>query len=167
MESIRTRFSLLWITGVLVLCLWMMWFIFEIGRKLAIEDFWTSFVVVAAILALSIILTICNIDRLTKMSDELLVQTSRLNGSDVSPIPPYHRSGAYRSGIVMLVSSLLFFVLKLIHVPGGNISLLAAGLAGVVFLWLTARHLVRVAPNEKRVIRIVGVPVCLLLPAWY
>ena len=162
MESIRTRFSLLWITGVLVLCLWMMWFIFEIGRKLAIEDFWTSFVVVAAILALSIILTICNIDRLTKMSDELLVQTSRLNGSDVSPIPPYHRSGAYRSGIVMLVSSLLFFVLKLIHVPGGNISLLAAGLAGVVFLWLTARHLVRVAPNEKRVIRIVGVA-CLSL----
>jgi hypothetical protein len=162
MESIRTRFSLLWITGVLVLCLWMMWFIFEIGRKLAIEDFWTSFVVVAAILTLSIILTICNIDRLTKMSDELLVQTSRLNGSDVSPIPPYHRSGAYRSGIVMLVSSLLFFVLKLIHVPGGNISLLAAGLAGVVFLWLTARHLVRVAPNEKRVIRIVGVA-CLSL----
>ena len=162
MESIRTRFSLLWITGVLVLCLWMMWFIFEIGRKLAIEDFWTSFVVVAAILTLSIILTICNIDRLTKMSDELLVQTSRLNGSDVSPIPPYHRSGAYRSGIVMLVSSLLFFVLKLIHVPGGNISLLAAGLAGVVFLWLTARHLVRVAPDEKRVIRIVGVA-CLSL----
>ena len=157
MENVRTRFSLVWITGVFVLCVWMMWFIREIGKKLTIDDYWTSFVVVAAILTLSIILTICNIDRLTKMSDELLAQTSRLNGNNVSTIPAYHRSGGYWSGIVMLLFSLIFFVFKLIHMPGANLALLVAGVAGEVFVILTARHLVRIVPEEKPVIRIAEV----------
>ena len=162
MENVRTRFSLVWITGVFVLCVWMMWFIYEIGKKVAIDDYWTSFVVVAVILTMSIILTICNIDRLTKMSDELLAQTSRLNGNDASTIPAYHRSGAYRSGIVMLVFCLIFFVLRLIHVPGGFISLIVSGIAGLVFVILTVRHLMRVAPEERLFIRFAAIA-CMFL----
>jgi ABC-type siderophore export system fused ATPase/permease subunit len=109
---------------------------------------------VAVILVIVIILIICNIDRLAKMSDELLAQTSRLNGNDASTIPVYHRSGAYWSSIVMLVLSLIGLVFKLMYWPFGNLILMIAGLAGLVFAWLTARHLVRVAPEERPVIRI-------------
>ena len=154
MESIRTRFSLVWITGVFALCLWMLWFIYEIGEKRTIPYLRSSFVMVAVILTIVIILIICNIDRLAKMSDELLAQTSRLNGNDASPIPVYYRSGAYWSSIVMLVLSLVGLVFKLMYWPFGNLILMVAGLAGLVFAWLTARHLVRVAPEERPVIRI-------------
>ncbi len=162
MESIRTRFSLLWITGVLALSLWMMWFIFEIGEKRTIPYLRSSFVMVAVILTIVIILIICNIDRLGKMSDELLAQTSRLNGNDSSTIPVYHRSGAYWSSIVMLVLSLIVLVFKLMHWPFANLICMAAGIAGLVFVILTARHLLRVAPNERLVIRMAEVA-CLFL----
>ena len=165
MENVRTRFSLVWITGVFVLCVWMMWFIQEIGKKLAIDDYWTSFVVVAVILTLSIILTICNIDRLTKMSDELLAQTSRLNGNDVSTILAYYRSGAYWSGIVTLALSLVGLVLKMVDFwPGGDIACLAAGLAGEVFVILTGHHLMHVVPDERQVIRFAEIA-CMFLVA--
>ena len=157
-----TRFSLLWITVVFSLCLWMMWFIFEIGEKREIPYLRSSFVMVAIILAIAIVLIICNIDRLAKMSDELLAQTSRLNGGDASAIPSYHRSGAYWSGIVMLVLSLIVLVFKLMHWPFANLLLMAAGLAGLVFAWLTARHLVRVAPEERIAIRIAEIG-CMIL----
>jgi len=163
MENVCTRFSLVWITGVFALCVWMMWFIFEVGEKRTIPYLRSSFVVVAIILSISIVLIICNIDRLAKMSDELLAQTSRLNGGDASAIPSYHRSGAYWSGIVMLVLSLVGLVFKLMYWPFGNLILMVAGLAGLVFAWLTARHLVRIVPEERSVIRIVGVAGLLLV----
>ena len=162
MENVRTRFSLVWITGVFALCLWMMWFIFEIGEKRTIPYLRSSFVMVAIILVIAIVLIICNIDRLAKMSDELLAQTSRLNGGDAAVTPVYHRSGAYWSGIIMLVLSLIVLVFKLMHWPFANLLLMAAGLAGLVFAWLTARHLVRVAPEERVVIRIAEVG-CMIL----
>ncbi|MBR0305069.1 MAG: hypothetical protein IJQ94_05445 [Bacteroidales bacterium] len=164
MENIRTRFSLLWIIGVLALSLWMMWFIFEIGEKRTIPYLRSSFVMVAVILTIVIILIICNIDRLAKMSDELLAQTSRLNGNDSSTIPVYHRSGTYWSSIVMLVLSLIVLVFKLMHWPFANLICMAAGIAGLVFVILTARHLLRVAPNERLVIRMAEVA-CLFLVA--
>ena len=162
MENVCTHFSLVWITGVFSLCVWMMWFIFEVGEKRTIPYLRSSFVVVAIILSISIVLIICNIDRLAKMSDELLAQTSRLNGGDASAIPSYHRSGAYWNGIVMLVLSLIVLVFKLMHWPFANLLLMVAGLAGLVFAWLTARHLVRVVPNERIVIRIAEVG-CMVL----
>ena len=164
MENIRTRFSLLWITGVLALSLWMMWFIFEIGEKRTIPYLRSSFVMVAVILTIVIILIICNIDRLAKMSDELLAQTSQLNGRDATVTPTYHRSGAYWSSIVMLVLYLIVLVFKLLHWPFANFICLAAALSGLVFVILTARHLVRVAPDERSAIRIAEVG-CLFLVA--
>jgi len=157
MENVRTRFSLVWIAGVFALCVWMMWFIIEIGEKRTIPYLRSSFVVVAIILSISIVLIICNIDRLAKMSDELLAQTSRLNGGDASAIPSYHRSGAYWSGIVMLVLSLVGLVFKLMYWPFGSLILMVASLAGLVFACLTGRHLVRIVPEERPVIRIAGV----------
>ena len=164
MENIRTRFSLVWITGVFALCLWMLWFIYEIGEKRTIPYLRSSFVMVAVILTIVIILIICNIDRLAKMSDELLAQTSRLNGNDSSTIPVYHRSGAYWSSIVMLVLSLIVLVFKLMHWPFANLICMAAGIAGLVFVILTARHLLRIAPDERLVIRMAEVA-CLFLVA--
>ena len=157
MESIRTRFSLLWITGVLALSLWMMWFIFEIGEKRTIPYLRSSFVMVAVILTIVIILIICNIDRLAKMSDELLAQTSRLNGNDSSTIPVYHRSGAYWSSIALLVLSLFGLVFKLMYWPFGNLIYMVAGVSGILFVLLTGNHLVRIAPKERPVIRIAEV----------
>jgi len=154
MENVCTRFSLVWITGVFALCLWMMWFIFEIGEKRTIPYLRSSFVMVAIILAMVIVLIICNIDRLAKMSDELLAQTSRLNGGDAAVTPIYHRSGAYWSGIVLLVLCLIGLIFKLMYWPFGNLILMIASLAGLVFACLTARHLVRIVPEEKPVIRI-------------
>lgn len=162
MENVCTRFSLVWITGVFALCVWMMWFIFEIGEKRTIPYLRSSFVMVTIILAIAIILIICNIDRLAKMSDELLAQTSRLNGEDVTVSPVYLRSSAYWSGIVMLALSLIVLVFKLMHWPFANLLLMAAGLAGLVFAWLTARHLVRIVPDERIVIRIAEVG-CMIL----
>ena len=164
MENIRTRFSLVWITGVFALCLWMLWFIYEIGEKRTIPYLRSSFVMVAVILTIVIILIICNIDRLAKMSDELLAQTSRLNGNDSSTIPVYYRSGAYWSSIVMLVLSLIVLVFKLMHWPFANLICMAAGVAGLVFVILTARHLLRVAPDERLVIRMAEVA-CFFLVA--
>ena len=163
MENVRTRFSLVWITGVFALCVWMMWFIFEIGEKRTIPYLRSSFVMVAIILVIAIVLIICNIDRLAKMSDELLSQTSRLNGEDAAVTSIYHRSGAYWSGIVMLVLSLVGLIFKLMYWPFGNLILMIAGLAGLVFAWLTARHLARIVPEERSVIRIVGVAGLLLV----
>lgn len=157
MKNVCTRFSLVWITGVFALCVWMMWFIFEVGEKRTIPYLRSSFIVVAIILAIAIVLIICNIDRLAKMSDELLEQTSRLNGEDATATPNYHRSSAYWSGIVLLVLSLVGLIFKLMYWPFGNLILMVASLAGLVFACLTARHLVRIAPEERPVIRIAEV----------
>ena len=162
MEDIRTRFSLVWITGVFALCLWMMWFISEIGDKRTIPYMRSSFVMIAITLTVVIVLIVCNIDRLAKMSDELLAQTSRLNGEDAKVTPIYHHSGAYWSGIVLLVLSLVGFVFKLMHWPFANIIYLVADASGLVFVFLTGRHLERIVPEERPVIRIVEVA-CLLL----
>lgn len=165
MENVRTRFSLVWIIGVFALCVWMMWFIFEIGEKLTTPYLRSSFVLAATILAIAIVLIICNIDRLVKMSDDLLAQTSRLNGIDVSTILAYYRGGAYRSGIVMLVLSLVGLVLKLVDFwPVGDIACLAAGLAGEVFVILTGLHLMHIVPDERQVVRIAEVA-CMFLIA--
>ena len=135
----------------------MMWFIFEIGEKRTIPYLRSSFVVVAVIVSVAIIPIICNIDRLAKMSDELLAQTSRLNGGDATVTPICLRSSAYWSGIVMLSLSLVGLIFKLMYWPFGNLILMIAGLAGLVFAWLTARYLMRIIPEERPVIRIAEV----------
>jgi hypothetical protein len=55
-------------------------------------------------------------------------------------------------------------VFKLMHWMFGNLIYMATGVAGLVFVWLTARHLVRVAPDERSAIRIAEVG-CLFLVA--
>jgi hypothetical protein len=152
MEKARTRFSLLWIAGVLALCLWMMWFVSEIGEKLAITNLRSSFIIIAAILTLSIVLIICNIDRLVKMSDELLAQTSRRD--EATTTSAYRHSATYWTGLAMLALSLVGLVFKLMHWPFGAILFLLVGLVGVVYVVLTARHLARVVPEERLTIRI-------------
>ena len=159
MECIRTRFSIVWMTGVFALCLWLIWFLCEIDyrREIAI-----SYVPLAFILILSIILIICNMDRLVKMSDELLAQTLRLNGSTVAITSDYHRSGAYWTGIAFLALNLFGLFLKLGHLPFGNLTIMVAGVTGLVFVLLTGRHLVRVVPDERLIIRMVEVG-CMIL----
>lgn len=152
MEKARTRFSLLWIAGVLALCLWMMWFVSEIGEKLAITNLRSSFIIIAAILTLSIVLIICNIDRLVKMSDELLAQTSRRD--EATTTSAYRHSATYWTGLAMLALSLVGLVFKLMHWPFGAILFLLVGLVGVVYVVLTARHLARVVREERLTIRI-------------
>lgn len=152
MEKARTRFSLLWIAGVLALCLWMMWFVSEIGEKLAITNLRSSFIIIAAILTLSIVLIICNIDRLVKMSDELLAQTSRRD--EATTTSAYRHSATYWTGLAMLALSLVGLVFKLMHWPFGAILFLLVGLVGVVYVVLTARHLARVVPEKRLTIRI-------------
>ena len=154
MENIRTRFSVVWIIGVFALCLWVIWFIFELGEKLMMDDLRASFIIVAVILIISIILIICNIGRLAKKSDNLLAQTSRLNNGVPAVIPVYHRSGAYWSGIAMLVLSLVGLVLKLMHWPFGNFVFMAAGAVGLVFVWLTCRYLARIVPEDRQVVQV-------------
>lgn len=153
MEKARTCFSLLWIAGVLALCLWLMWFVSEIGDKLIMSDLRISFIIIAAILTLSIILVICNIDRFVKMSDELLAQTSRRG--EATTTPAYRHSGAYWTGIAMLTLSLVGLVFKLMHWPFGVILFLLVGLVGIVYVVLTARHLVQAVPKERPIVRIV------------
>lgn len=152
MEKARTRFSLLWIAGVLALCLWMMWFVSEIGEKLAITNLRSSFIIIAAILTLSIVLIICNIDRLVKMSDELLAHTSRRD--EATTTSAYRHSATYWTGLAMLALSLVGLVFKLMHWPFGAILFLLVGLVGVVYVVLTARHLARVVPEKRLTIRI-------------
>ena len=164
MKCAQTRFSLVWIIGVLTLCLWTMWFVIEldVNREMVYQR--PSFAIVAAILTISIVLTIGYIDRLSKMSNELLELTARLNGSETAEMPTYRRGGAYWSGVVLLVLSLVGLVLKLMHWPLANWTYLIAGFSGMVFVLLTARHLVRVAPDERSAIRIAEVG-CLFLVA--
>lgn len=159
MERVRTRFSIVWMTGVFALCLWLIWFLCEIDyyREIAI-----SLVPLAFILILSIILIICNMDRFVKMSDELLAQTVRLNGSAVAMTSEYHRSSAYWTGIAFLALNLFGLFLKLGHLPFGNLVFMAAGVTGFVFVLLTGRHLVRIVPNERLIIRMVEVG-CMIL----
>ena len=157
MKNSRTLFSMVWITGVLALCLWIMWFVTEIetiGVKREIEYIRYSFIIVAAILTISIILTIINIDRLAKMSDELLSLTSRLNGVDTATTPSYRRGGAYWTGIVMIVLCLVGLVFKLMHWHFGSLIFMAAGASGLVFVLVTGNYLARIVPEERPVIRI-------------
>lgn len=152
MEKASSRFSMLWITGVFVLCIWMMLFVSEIGEKLAMNDLRNSFIMIAAILSLTIILIICNIGRLAKLSDELLAQTYRRG--DTATTPAYHRSGAYWTGVAMLALSLVGLVFKLMHWPFANLIYLSLILVGPLFVIMTGNHLKRVLPDERKVILI-------------
>ena len=93
-NSFQQNFTLLWIMGMFALCLWMIWFIIETSEKRAMAEFRDYFVMLAAIIPISIILIIWNINRLTKMIDRLVLQTSRLNGGDIAELPAFHRGGA-------------------------------------------------------------------------
>ena len=116
-----------------------------------------AFIIVAAILTVSIILAIINIDRLAKMSDDLLSLTARLNGNEDTAAPTYRRGKAYWTGIVMVALCLVGLVFKLMHWPFANLISLIAGVSAVVFVLLTGRHLVRIVPEERPVIRIAEV----------
>ena len=171
MKDAQTRFSLIWITGVLALCLWMMWFVTELGTKHAIVYLRPSFIIVAAILTISIILIISHIDRLAKMSNELVetmhapfLQTAQLNGSETAETPTYRRGRAYWSGVVLLMLSLVGLVFKLMHWPFASLIYMAAGISGVVFVLLTGNHLSRIVPEERPVIRIAEIA-CMFLIA--
>ena len=162
MEKARTRFSLLWAASVLALSLWMILLVSEIGKRVIIDDLGSSVgatssptsvvAMVAAVLTLSIILVICNIERLVKMSDELLAQTSQRSGAVT--IHAYRHSAAYWNGIAMLTLSLIGLVFRLMHWYGGVITLLLVLPVGILYVILTARHLVRTIPEERVVIRI-------------
>lgn len=154
MKGAQTRFSLVWITGVLTLCLWTMWFVIELDSKRELVYLRPSFVIVAAILTVSIILAIINIDRLAKMSDELLSLTARLNGNEDTATPTYRRGKAYWTGIVMVALCLVGLVFKLMHWPFGSIIYMLAGVSGLVFVLMTGNHLARIVPEERPVIRI-------------
>ena len=64
----------------------------------------------------------------------------------------------------MLVLSLIGLFLKLMYWPFGNLFCMATGVAGLVFVILTARHLLRIAPEERLVIRMAEVA-CFFLVA--
>ena len=163
MDRASTRFSLLWITEVFALFLWMMWFISEIGEKLQMNDLRSSFVMTAIVLVLSTILIIINIGRLSKTIDEMLTPLSvtKTRSAQISPDlkgntptkSTYYRSGAYWTGIVMLALNLIGLVFKMLHWPFANLFYMSVILVGPLFVILTARHLVRVLPNERQVIR--------------
>ena len=163
MDRASTRFSLLWITEVFALFLWMMWFISEIGEKLQMTDLRSSFVMTAIVLVLSTILIIINIGRLSKTIDELLTPLSATKPLSAQTSPSlkgntptkstYYRSAAYWTGIVMLALNLIGLVFKMLHWPFANLFYMSVILVGPLFVILTARHLVRVLPNEHQVIR--------------
>ena len=163
-KSFQQNFTLLWIMGVFALCLWMIWFIIETSEKRAMAEFRDYFVMLAAIIPISIILIIWNINRLTKMIDRLVLQTSRLNGGDIAELPAFHRGGGYWAGIVLMALSLVGFFFKLMHWPFANLIMLAMGITGLAFVWLTCRYLVLVVPAERMSVRIAGWG-CLLLSA--
>lgn len=165
MKGFRTNFTLLWILGVFLLCLWMMWFIVETSEKRMLSEFRDYFVLLAGILPISIILILWNINRLTKEVDNLVSQTSRLSGSDASQTPSFHRGSAYWAGVVMSALNLLGLFFKLMHWPYANLILLVMIVAGLVFVWLTCRNLVLIVPREKLFVRIFGWT-CLLLFAY-
>ena len=163
MDRANTCFSLLWITEVFALFLWMMWFISEIGEKLQMNDLRSSFVMTAIVLVLSTILIIINIGRLSKTIDEMLTPLSvtKTRSAQISPDlkgntptkSTYYRSAAYWTGIVMLALNLIGLVFKMLHWPFANLFYMSVILVGPLFVILTARHLVRVLPNERQVIR--------------
>ena len=163
-KSARSLFSMVWIVGVFAICLWLMWFVNELGAKQENLFLRPSFIIVAAILVISIILIINNIGRLAKMSDELLSLTARLNGDD--PIEPAacRRGKVYWTGILMVALCLVGLIFKLMHRPFGSLLFMAAGASGLVFVLTAGNHLAHIVPEEKPVIRIAEVA-CLLLVA--
>ena len=164
MKNFRIRFSLVWIIGVLAMCLWMMWYVAEVDANRQMVYLQPSFAIVAFSLAISIMLIIGSIDRLSKMSDELLSLTSQLNGSETEETTTYRRGEAYWTGIVLLVLSLMGLVFKLMHWPFASLIYFAAVLSGVVFVLLTGNHLARIVPDERPVIRLAKIA-CLFLVA--
>lgn len=164
MKSVQTRFSLVWYAGVLALCLWMMWFVNELGAKQAIADLRLSFVIVAPVIAISVLLILTHIDQLARMSRELMSITARLNGSEITDEPTRRRDKAYWAGIVLVVLSLVGLVFKLMHWPFANLIYFSAVVSGVVFVLLAASHLARIVPDERPVIRLAEVA-CLFLVA--
>lgn len=57
---------------------------------------------------------------------------------------------------------LIGLFLKLGHLPFGNLTIMVAGVTGLVFVLLTGRHLVRVVPDERLIIRMIEVG-CMIL----
>ena len=164
MKSAQTRFSLVWNAGVLALCLWMIWFVTELGAKHEIVYLRLSFAIVAAILAISVILILGHIDRLARMSSELLSLTARLNGSETIETLTYRRGSEYWAGIVLVVLSLVGLIFKLMHWPFANLIYFAAVASGVVFVLLSGNYLARIVPDERPVIRLAKIA-CLFLIA--
>ena len=117
----------------------------------------------AIVLVLSTILIIINIGRLSKTIDEMLTPLSATKPLSAQTSPSlkgntptkstYYRSGAYWTGIVMLALNLIGLVFKMLHWPFANLFYMSVILVGPLFVILTARHLVRVLPNERQVIR--------------
>ena len=164
LKSAQTRFTLERSAGVLALCLWMMWFVTELGAKHAIVNLRPSFVIVAAILATSVVLILGHIDWLVKMSSELLSLTARLNGSENTDVPTYRRCKALWAGIILTALSLVDLIFKLMHWPFANLVYIAAVVSGVVYVLLTGNHLARIVPDERPVIRLAQIA-CLFLVA--
>ena len=117
----------------------------------------------AIVLVLSTILIIINIGRLSKTIDEMLTPLSATKPLSAQTSPSlkgntptkstYYRSAAYWTGIVMLALNLIGLVFKMLHWPFANLFYMSVILVGPLFVILTARHLVRVLPNERQVIR--------------
>lgn len=164
MKRAQTRFSLVWSTAVLALSLWMMWFVTELGAKQEVDLLRPSFVIVAAVLTISVVLILSHIGRLAKMSGELVSLTARLNGSETAEAPSSRRGKAYWASLVLVVLSLVGLVFKLMHWPFANLIYFAAVLSGVFFVLFTGKHLSRIVPDERPVIRLAEIA-CLFLVA--
>lgn len=164
MKSAQTRFYLVWYAGVLALCLWMMWFVTELGAKHEIVFLRPSFAIVAAILVISIILILWHIDWLTKISCKLMSLTARLNGSETTEESSCRGGKAYWAGILLVALSLVGLIFKLMHWPFANLIYFAAIVSGMVFVLLSGNHLVRIVPDERPAIRIAKIA-CLFLVA--
>lgn len=162
MEKSHTRFSLLWITSVFALCLWMMLMVSEIGGKLAVDDLRSSFAMIAVILVISVVLIMCNVSRLAEFSDELVAKTCCPRGRGRSDettrheknttTHSYRRSAAYWMGIAMIALCLAGLVFKLMHWPFGALLFLAVSFVGPVYVIFTAEYLLRLLPKESTVV---------------
>lgn len=162
-RGVQTRFSLVWSAGVLALCLWMMWFVTELGDKKISVGLHPSFVIMAAILTVSVVLTLGHLDRLTKMSGELIALSERLNGDEVAETPTIRRGKAFMAGIVLVVLSIVGLIFKLLHLPFANLIYFVAVTTGVVFVLLTGSHLSRIVADQRQAVRIATLASLLLV----
>lgn len=155
-KGVRTFSSLMWVMDVCLLCIWMLWFIFEVGDKRMIVELQNSFSILTITLSTFIILIIWNMNRLSKMIDNIVAQTLYLKGSTNEKMLIFHHSEAYWTGILTLIVSLIGLIFKLMYWPFGNIILLLSGVMELIFIWLTCRRLKYILPKEYKIIKSVG-----------